>query len=69
MGVVNELGVENSEGSVSIDGVSGLLAVAVLERRVLVLSNLEPGASVLSGVEVGLQSGSAALATADAGVN
>ena len=30
--------------------------------------DLEPGASVLSGVEVGLQSGGAALATANAGV-
>ena len=69
LGWVVELGVEDSEGTVSIDRVSGLLTVAVLEGRVLVLTNLEPGANIPSSIEILLERRGSALAPADTGVN
>ena len=64
MSIVAVLSVEDVEGSVSVDSVAGLLAVAVLEGRVHVLCCLEPDTSVLGGIEVLLKLYWRALASA-----
>ena len=55
LSVVVKLSVEHIEGSISVDSIAGLLAVAILEGRVSILSNLVPGSNVAGGIKVLLE--------------